>query len=186
MIPPVQVVVTLVLMLLLGGLSIFFFWRQLRALRQLKDDETTPGPGGGGPGGDPEATSAEDRRHFRAQAWRRLVSAALLGVLALLLAGSFLFEGRAAEVSEEIKAAQERGEADGPREDQKPFIRFYGGYWIAFLLVLFGVIALAFWDVLAIRRYGQRQFAKIQADRRAMIERQAARMRGERNGHSGK
>jgi hypothetical protein len=169
MIPTAQVVVTLALILILGGLAGVFFWRQLRLLRQPPDDETA---------------SEEDRQHFRRQAWRRLVSAVLLGVLALLLAGSLLIEGRAEEISEESKAAQARGEATGPTDEQKPFIRFYTGYWIAFLLILFGVIALAFCDVLAIRRYGQRHFAKIQADRRAMIERQAAKMRGERNGHS--
>jgi hypothetical protein len=169
MIPPAQVVVTLALTIVLGGLAGVFFWRQLRALRQLKDDDTA---------------SEEDRHHFRRQAWRRLVSAGLLGVLAVLLAGSFLIEGPVKLITDDIDAARARGENPVVNEADKPLIRFYTGYWIAFLLVLFGVIALAFWDVLAIRRYGQRQFAKIQADRRAMIERQAAKMRGERNGHS--
>ena len=46
------------------------------------------------------------------------------------------------------------------------------------------LLVLAALDLLAIRRWGLRQFRKLQADRRAMIERQAARLREGRNGHS--
>src|SRR5262249_29647064 len=81
-------------------------------------------------------------------------------------------------VSDKAKAA------GGPGDEDKLFIFFYTGYWIAALLVLLGVVGLAFWDLVAIRRYGRRQFQKLQADRRAMIERQAARLRGQRNGHA--
>jgi hypothetical protein len=53
---------------------------------------------------------------------------------------------------------------------------------VALLVVLLAVVVLAALDLLAIRRWGLRQFRKLQADRRAMIERQASRLRQGRNG----
>ena len=42
----------------------------------------------------------------------------------------------------------------------------------------------AFYDMMAIHRFGRRHFRKIQDDRRAMIARQVERLRQERNGPS--
>jgi hypothetical protein len=164
-----QLVVTIVFIILLGGLGLFYGARQIQALRQLKADDQSP---------------PEERRHFRNQAWRRLASALLLLCLAGLLAGWFFFEEQAQAVAEASKAARDRGETGGPDEADKPFIQFITGYWIVFLLVLLSVLGLAFWDLIALRRYGRRAFQKLQADRRAMIERQAARLREQRNGQA--
>jgi hypothetical protein len=163
-----QTVATIGLVLLLAGLGVVFGARQVQNLRQLRGDDTSP---------------PEDRRHFRSQARRRLASAGLLLILAGLLVVSFFVEGPAQLLADQAQAARERGEAVVLSEADKPFVRFYAGYWIIFLLVLLAVVGLAFWDLIAIRRYGRRQFAKLQADRRAMIARQAARLRGQRNGH---
>ena len=53
---------------------------------------------------------------------------------------------------------------------------------IIFVMVLLGIIILAAFDILAIRRYGLRQYRQIQADRREMIQEEVARIRGQRNG----
>jgi hypothetical protein len=45
------------------------------------------------------------------------------------------------------------------------------------------IIILAALDFFAIRRFGQRQYRKIQAERRAMIEGELTRLRSQRNGH---
>jgi LPS O-antigen subunit length determinant protein (WzzB/FepE family) len=63
------------------------------------------------------------------------------------------------------------------------FFHLWSSFWILTLLVLLGVIVLAGLDLIAIRRYGQRHLRQIQADRRAMIEQQIARVRSQRNGH---
>ncbi len=163
-----QIVFTAAFILLLGGLGGWFAWRQVRTLRRLRQDATTP---------------QDEVQYLRPMARRRLVSSVLLIVMAAQLGGSFFFEGTMEDMANEIKAATDSGQQSGPREDQKPMIRFSILYWITFLLVLFGVLVLAFWDLMAIRRFGQRAFAKLQADRRAMIEREADRLRGQRNGH---
>ena len=56
--------------------------------------------------------------------------------------------------------------------------------WAAvFCLVLLTLVCLAFFDLFAIRRFGRRHYRQIQDDRRAMIERQVALLRTQRNGH---
>jgi hypothetical protein len=45
------------------------------------------------------------------------------------------------------------------------------------------MIYVALMDIWAVRRFGLRQTRQLQADRRAMLERQIALMRTERNGH---
>ena len=56
--------------------------------------------------------------------------------------------------------------------------------WLGAFLVLMAILYLAAADLWAIRQYSLRHHRKIQADRRAMIEDQAARMRRQRNGHA--
>src|SRR5206468_3992140 len=117
---------------------------------------------------------------------RRLAGSVLMAVFAGLLAGSLTFlEDPAGRLAEEGEAAREHGQQPVLDPEQKQFIHFYGGYWIVMLLVLLALVALAAFDLLATRRFGLRQYRKIQTDRRAMIERQAARLRQERNGPGG-
>jgi hypothetical protein len=68
--------------------------------------------------------------------------------------------------------------------EEKVFLRIWGGTWIALLLVLMLVLVLAAVDLLSTRRYALRQYRKLQEDRRAMVARQAKRMRRERNGYA--
>jgi hypothetical protein len=163
-----QIVVTVVLIALLGGLAGYFAWRQIQTLRDLREDDNLP---------------SEDRRYFRRQAWRRLVGCGLMMLLLGLFGGTFFFEGAVAQFAEERQAAREQGPEPEFSPEQRLLMKFYGGYWIAILLLVLGLVGIAFVDLLAIRRYGQRHFRKLQEDRRAMIERQVARLRQERNGH---
>jgi hypothetical protein len=164
-----QIVVTVVLILLLGGLAGYFAWRQIQTLRNVaRNDNLT----------------AEDRRYFRRQAWRRLIGCLLMAGLLGLMGGSFFLEDRAERLGTELKDARDRGEQREPDPEQRQFMRFYGGYWIVILLFVSGLVGIAFVDLVSIRRYGQRHYRKLQADRRAMIERQVLRLRQERNGHN--
>jgi len=164
-----QAIFSAVLIVVLLGLAAYYAWRQVQALRGLRGQENLP---------------PEDRRYVRNQAWRRLACSGLMVVFAGLLGGSFFIEPIAQELINRGDAAQAEN-PEGPvfGADEKPFVRFFTAYWISALLVLLGMVVLALWDLLAIRRFGARQFRKLQADRRAMIERQAARLRHEGNGH---
>jgi hypothetical protein len=154
------------MLLAVGG---YYAWRQLQCLRGLRTDETlTP----------------EDRQYLHRQAWRRLVCSGLMVALAAMLSGSLFFEAQADEFAQKRAAAR----AENPDAELDPaerqFGKLYGYYWITALLLLLGMVSLALYDFLAIRRFGQQQYRKIQEDRRAMIESQVARLRQQRNGHS--
>jgi hypothetical protein len=154
---------------LAGGilaLAVFIGWRQVVLLRKLRG----------------QSLPEDEMRWESRKAWRRLVSAGLLLVIAALL-GSLVgfYEPEAQRLADERAAVG----SDGPpmTEEQKTFVRLWGGLVIALLLVLLALVALAGVDLWATRLYGLRQFRKLQADRRAMIERQAMRLRQDRNGH---
>lgn len=161
------VVSAVLLIVLLVGLAGYYAWRQVQALRGLRRADGLP---------------PEDRRYVRNQAWRRLACSALMVVFAGLLAGSFVTEPLIQPVLDRGDAARERNERPALDAGQEHLYHVYTLYWVAALLVLMGMIGLALFDILAIRRFGQRHFRQIQADRRAMIERQAARLRERRHG----
>jgi hypothetical protein len=161
------VVSAVLLIAVLVGLAGYYAWRQVQALRGLRRAENMP---------------PEDRSYVRNQAWRRLACSALMVVFAGLLAGSFITEPLIQPLLDFGDAAHERNEHPVLNPEQKQLFHDYTLYWVAALLVLMGMMGLALFDILAIRRFGQRHFRKIQADRRAMIERQAARLRERRYG----
>jgi hypothetical protein len=66
---------------------------------------------------------------------------------------------------------------------QKRSLTFFTIYWILAILLLLAMVYVAFMDLWAVRRYGLRHIRQLQADRRAMLERQIALLRSERNGH---
>jgi H+/gluconate symporter-like permease len=155
-----QIVFGVVLVLALLAVAGFFGWRQLLTLRRLRADPYLPD---------------EERSYERSKAYRRLVSSVLMLVLAVLLGCLLAFYETPAQ-----QIADEDPPAFTP--EQKLFLRIWGGSWVAFLLILMVVVLLAAADLWATRRYALRQYRKLQEDRRAMIERQAGRIRQERNG----
>ncbi len=156
------------IILMLLGLAGFYARRQLRLLGDLRR-QTDLAP--------------EDRRFYRGQAWRRLVGCALMLVMAGLLIGSYALgqEDQADQVAH-------AGKADGPRPaltpENRQFLQRYSEFWILFTLVLLVLLGLAFVDLWSIRRYGKQQFRQIQAEHRAQLENQVARLRSQRNGHA--
>ena len=160
-----ELVYAVAMVVVLLGLAAYVAWRQWLALRNL--DRLGP----------------EERQYQRAQAWRRLASAGLMVVLAGLLITSYGLgqEERARELGRQGEA---RGDADRPppNEADKRFLNQYLLFWSSFIAILLMLVALAFADLWAIRRFGQRQLRQIRADRRAMIEHQVAEIRRQRNG----
>jgi hypothetical protein len=166
---PTQIAFTSLLIAVLLCLAGFSTWRQWQTLQTLKAQTDL---------------SAEDRLFVRRQVRRRLWCAGLMIVLAALLTLSFVLEPLANQLVAQGEAAHKRsGEPQPLDPEQQRFFHLWSSFWIVTLLVLLGIIVLAGLDLIAIRRYGQRHLRQIQADRRAMIEEQIARVRSQRNGH---
>lgn len=158
------------LVVVLVGLAAFYGWRQIQLLRQL---------------GIGSSHSAEDRRYYRGQAWRRLVGCGLMLVLAGLLVASYGF-GQAEQADQMARGGKvlPAGQKPTLTPEKQQFLRQYSQFWIIFFLVLLAWISLAFFDVWAIRRYGRRHFRQIQEEHRAQLENQVAHLRSQRNGHT--
>jgi hypothetical protein len=158
-----QTVSGALLVVALLSVSVYYGFRQVRELRGLRRAPESPD---------------EEARYRRRRAWRRLVGCGLMLLLAGLLTGALVYLEPPAQdiVDRDVPAPATPGELD--------FLRHYVGYWIVIMLVLMAVVFLAAFDLWATRRWGLRQHRQIQADRRAMIERQVSRLRQERNGHT--
>jgi hypothetical protein len=144
-------------LLVLAG---YFGWRQWQLLRGLPARNL------------PEA----ERAFYRRQAYRRMFSSVLMVVLAGLLLGYVALDAEYRQVTHDVT---ERG---APQEAEKDFVRFFAGYWIGLLLVLFVLLALAAVDFWALTRFGLRQHRRLQADHRAQLERELHQLRQDRNG----
>jgi magnesium-transporting ATPase (P-type) len=132
-----------------------------------------------------EEMALEERTYLHGRARRRLVTSLLLFVLGVMLAGAMIYlETPAQQLADEQAAKERQGDTTPLDPQQRAFARFYAWFWIFFLLILMVVVFLAAWDFWATRRYGLRQHRRIIEDRRAMIEREASRLRRERNGPS--
>src|SRR5262249_28289069 len=125
-----------------------------------------------------------ERTFLRNQAWRRLAGAVLLLLIAGLFVGVFYFEGAASRLVQQVEEARKNNEHPQPDATQLDFLHLCGSYLILLLLLVLGLIAIAGYEMFAIRRYSVRHLRRIQDERRAMIARETARLRQERNGHA--
>jgi hypothetical protein len=156
------------LIAVLLGVAGFYAWRQVLLLRRLRQRQDLP---------------SEEDVFLRRQAWRRLINSGLMVVLAGLLGYNLVcIEGRVQQVADEREGfTAENAPEFTPQE--RHLLNYWVGLQIATLLVLFVVLLLAAVDLFSTRRYAREAYRKLQADRRAMIERQVIRLRQERNGH---
>jgi TRAP-type C4-dicarboxylate transport system permease small subunit len=160
---------TALLIAVLLGLAGYYAWRQVRTLRELRHETMMP---------------PEDWRYLRNQAWRRLACSALMVAFAAMLAGTFFgIESAMQELVNLGEALSVQGKKPPLTPEQQRLVNLWAAYWIVALLILLGMLGIALYELIAIRRFARRHFRKLQADRRAMIERQAARLREGRNGH---
>jgi hypothetical protein len=90
---------------------------------------------------------------------------------------------RAREIAKQTSDAGQDGKPLQPDAERERFLTQYSTFWIVFALVLFCIIFLAFWEILAINRFARNQYRRIFAERRAMIESQVAKLRRDRNGY---
>lgn len=110
----------------------------------------------------------EERLYERRRAYRRIVGCVLLAVMAVLLVVQYgLWEWRVRHIALPVA------------DDDKPYVRLWAGAWVALLLALLTVIVLTALEAFAARSRTLRQYRQLAADRRAMIARQADRLREE-------
>jgi cytochrome bd-type quinol oxidase subunit 2 len=164
-----QIIFGAVLVQVLLVLAILYGVRQVLTLHRLRGADEMP---------------VEERNHLHQRARRRLLMSLLLLLLGLMLTAALVYlEVPAQRLADQREAQEQQGDFTPLDPDQRLFARLYGGFWLVFLLILMVVVLLAAVDLWSIRRYGLRQHRKLIADRRAMIEREVARLRQERNGH---
>jgi MFS family permease len=122
----------------------------------------------------------EEKKHLRGQAWRRLACGILMALLGVMLAGALLFlEAPAEELGEKLA---NQGPVTEPED--RGFARFYGWYWVTFLLLMLALVVLAGVDLWAVWRNGLRQLKQLQQERRDMIAHEATHLRQRRLGES--
>src|SRR5262249_8407742 len=167
--PSSQIVFGVILVIVLVAMAAFFIWRQWRTLASIRAPNILP---------------VEERHYLRNQAWLRLACSALMLLLAGLLAAHFVLEEPASQLVATGEANRAKGETRPLDPSEEQFLSFYLTFWGIILLVVLAIICLAGIDFFIIRRFGMQQYRKIQADRRAMIEGELARLRSQRNGHN--
>jgi hypothetical protein len=163
-----QILFGTLLVVALVALGGFYIWRQVRLLRRLRLRLDIP---------------SEEDDFLRGQARRRLLGSALMLVLAGLLAFVLTTLEPPAQRLAEQREPFTADNAPPFTPEQESFLRWWGGLWVVILVVLLAVVVVAGIDAWATRSFARRAFRKLQDDRRAMIERQVARLRQERNGH---
>jgi hypothetical protein len=160
--------------LILAGLVTLFavltLRRQYQNWRRVKNDPHMP---------------SDERTYLRKQVYRRIFCGALLLVLAGMIAGTYLsgMEERANQIAARRDAAvanPDQAERPPPSDDDKDFVRLWGGYWIAILILLFVIFSTAIVDIWATRRYALQQLSRIRSDHRTLLERDLAVYRQQR------
>jgi len=165
-----QFVFGVLIVVVTAALGVYYAWRQWQTLRRLRADPALPD---------------EERQFQRNQAWRRLAGSVLMLIFAGLFVGWFFVDESVSRIERQGREAVANHEPQ-PELDpaQRDFMRFSLGYVIVLLLLVMGFIGIAGYEIFAIRRYSVRQMRRIQDERRAMIARETARLRRERNGHA--
>jgi len=162
----------LVIVAVLIGLAGYFGVQQWRSIRRLKQAENL---------------HPEERRYQRRHAGRVFICCLLMIMVAGMVGGWYVLglERSAVQLGQEANV-----EAEDPdhilNPNQQRSLWFFTVYWVLAILLLLAMVYVAFMDLWAVRRFGLRQMRQLQADRRAMLERQIALLRAERiesNGH---
>jgi hypothetical protein len=148
--PNSETVFASILVVILAGAALGFGWAQCRTLLR--------------------ASHLPDiERGFESRrAYRRLVGCGLLLLMALLLVVQVgLWEWYVKLLEPPIAP------------EDKMYVRLWAGAWVGILVCLIVVLVLAAYDSFATRAYLLREYGRLAAERRAMVQRQADRLREE-------
>ena len=137
-------------------------WFQLRGLRQLRGRTHVP---------------SDEFAYLRSRHRRRLLTGVLLAVVGGMIGGAYLagMEAKVDELGEKKPAA---ADPDAPKPkltaDDKALLRFWGGYWIVVVILVFVILGLALTDALSTRRSALGQYHIIREDHQAKLRRDLA------------
>src|SRR5262249_688144 len=159
---PSELVFGGLLVAVLLGLGGYYGWRQWQRLSALR-------------AGNPDFAGEE--RYYRNQARRRLICSILMILFALLLVGHYFLQDHLPVRDETAKKQPDL------TPDEKASIRLFSYYWIGLLVVFLAILGLAAYDLWATRRFALRQLLKIHERHHELIEEQALRLRGQRDGY---
>lgn len=135
-------------------------WQQLRGLRDLRARKIVP---------------SDEAAYLRGRYRRRFLVGVLLALIGGLIAGAFLsgMEARADEMGAK-KADDAEGEKKAITPEEKQFLKWYGGYWIAVMALTVGLIGLAMADGLASRRYWLKIYREMRDEHNSQLRRDLA------------
>jgi cell division protein FtsL len=141
-------------------------WRQVKQRQWLRANDV--------------ALSPEDRSYHVWSIRRRILGCVLLLGLAAMILG--LYALNISSGLEELMSRGEQARGTGAKltDEQREFVYGSMRYVGALMIVLLALFVVAAWDIVAIRRYGQRHRRRIREDRRAMLERQLPILYAER------
>lgn len=154
------------LIALLVALAAYYAWRQKATLRLIRGES---------------GLSPEDRVYLLRQVRRRLVCSVLMVVFAGLLVGWFFLEHNVAQI-EPTPLQKAQGEKVDLNPEQKESVRYFTLYVILVFAVLFAILFLAAFDIIATAKFGLRYQRRLAADHRTVLQKEAATLRKERNG----
>ena len=130
------------------AVAAYFTWRQRTTLQTLRVDSKI---------------SPAQRRFLFKQCWRRLFGSFVLAVLAVMLIGSLFldYEPHRQPLNDLPQAEQEAA---------KQAFRFIILYWMAVLLLVMTVLALAVFDLWATARHGVQQQKQLFLEHQELLE----------------
>lgn len=146
--------------------------RQRRTMLRLRDERFLP---------------TDERGYLRGQVRRRLITSAAVTLMGAMIGWSYLSgtEAHATAIAERSrKSAEVPPEHDPgrpadeqpppPSEEDKAFVKRYGYFWIAVLVLVFLAMGCAIFDFWATRCYWMDQYRIIKADHEAKLQRDLA------------
>ena len=144
--------------------------RQRATLRRVHEEPFLPG---------------DDRRYLRSQAHRRLVTSGVLVLLGGMIGFAYLsgMEARADRIAAKAHQPPQADPADDPgrpaeqppvNDEDRQFVKWWGAFWIAVLVLVFVVGCLAVFDFWATRKYWMARFKEIKDDHQTKLQRDLA------------
>lgn len=147
------------LIAVLLGLGLFFGWRQIWTWRTLEERA---------------GSNPSEAAFLWRQVIRRLLCSLLMILFAVFLVGWIFLAQQLADL----------GPLDPDEVREHPMVRTITLYWIGGLVLLFGLLSLACFDLIATARHGFRSARRLESQRRAELEeelREYRRRRAEMN-----
>ena len=138
----------ILIVILMIAVAAYFTWRQGLTLQVLRLDSKL---------------SRAHRRYLVKQYWRRLFGSLVLVVLAVMLFGSLFLDYEPLR-----KPVDELAQAE--QEADKQATRFLIIYWMALLLLVMAVLALAVFDLWATVRHGVQQQKQLFQEHQELLE----------------